>query len=406
MTIIRAHRIRLNPTPEQKQYFVRCSGVARFTWNWALAEYKRCKGLGRKVNWNLVKKDLRSRIDTEFPWMREVTASAPEQAIGDLRKTISTYYKAKKTNPKLKFPGRRSRKKGIGGFELSNIYLRINGHSITFDKGRCGAVNMAEALRFEGKVMAGRIKEKAGHWYLTVTVETDKPEPAQGKGIVGIDFGLKQFATLSTGKVYETQGHLRQAERHLRGLQRGLSRKKKFSQNWLKAKRKVGRAMGRVANQRTDFLHKFTTEVVQDFTVVCIEDLNLQGLMRSRLAKSFADAGIGEGIRQLEYKANWYGAILQRVGRFYASSRLCSVCGWKNESLTLADRVWTCLGCHTVHDRDFNASVNIRLEGVSLLAGGTRIGVTPVEGEALACTSAQAKPYLVETGTLHLRRYC
>lgn len=384
MKIIRAHRIRLNPTPEQAQYFTRCAGTARFTWNWALAEYKRCKELKQKADWNAIKKDFRSRIDAEFPWVREVTASAPEQAIGDLRKSISIYYKAKKTNPKLKFPGKRSRKKGIGGFELSNIYFRLSGHSVIFDKGRCGAVNMAESLRFEGKVMAGRIKEKAGHWYLTVTVETDKPAPTAGTGIVGIDFGLKQFATLSTGTVYETQGHYRNAQRHLRGLQRGLSRKKKLSKNWLKAKRKVGRAMERIANQRADFLHKFTTEVVQQHAVVCIEDLNLKGLMRTRLAKSFSDVAIGEAVRQLDYKTNWYGGILQKVDRFYASSKLCSSCGSKNDKLTLKDREWDCANCGAHHDRDGNASINIKLEGSRLLAGSTHLGVTPVDGQALA----------------------
>ena len=400
MKIIRAHRIRLNPTPEQVQYFVRCAGTARFTWNWALAEYKRCKELKQKADWNAIKKDFRARIDAEFPWVREVTASAPEQSIGDLRKAISTYYKAKKTNQKLKFPGRRSRKKGIGGFELSNIYLRLSGHTVTFDKGRCGAVNMAEQLRFEGKVMAGRIKEKAGHWYLTVTVETDRPAPTEGTGIVGIDFGLKQFATLSTGQVYETQRHFRQSERRLRGLQRNLARKKKFSQNWRKQKPKVGRAMERVANQRADFLHKFTTEVVRSHAVVCIEDLNLRGLMRTRLAKSFADVAIGEAVRQLEYKTDWYGGLLQRVDRFYASSKLCSRCGHHNAALTLRDRSWDCAQCGAQHDRDFNAAVNLELEGARLLAGSTHLGVTPAEGEALALTSVNVKPHLVETGIL------
>lgn len=385
--IIRVHRIRLNPTPEQVTYLVRAAGVARFSWNWALDEYKRCKELGQKANWNAIKKSFRARIDIDYPWMREVTASAPEQAISDLKRSINTYYKAKKKNSKLKFPKKRSRKKGIGGFELSNIYLKISGHSVTFDKKRCGAINMAEALRFDGKIMSGRVKEKAGHWYLTVIVETDKPEPTAGTGTVGIDFGLKAFATLSNGQVFEIQKHFRESERKLRGLQRGLSRKVKFSANWRKQKQKVGRAMERIAHQRADFLHKFSTQIVKENALICVENLNLQGLMQTRLAKSFMDAGIGEGIRQLEYKAAWYGAILQAVDRFYPSSKLCSHCGMKNDSLTLAQREWDCSSCGAHHDRDGNAAVNIKLEGVRLLAGSNHVGVTPVDGQALAQAS-------------------
>lgn len=132
---------------------------------------------------------------------------------------------------------------------------------------------------------------------------------------------------------------------------------------------------------------------------MCIEDLNLKGLMRTRLAKSFADAGIGEGIRQLEYKTCWYGAILQKVDRFYASSKLCSCCGLKNDSLTLADRSWDCTNCGAHHNRDGNASVNIKLEGVRLLVGNTHADMTPVESKALALASVNVKPQLVETGT-------
>lgn len=396
MKIIRAHRIKLNPTPEQAQYFTRCAGTARFTWNWALAEYQRAKALGQKANWNAIKKEFRARIDAEFPWVREVTASAPEQAIGDLRKAISTYYKAKKTllktSPqaaaKLKFPGRRSRKKGIGGFELSNIYLKVDGHRVTFDKGRCGAVNLAEQLRFAGKIMAGRIKEKAGRWYLTVTVETDQPEPTQGTGIVGIDFGLSEFATLSSGEVFENQRHFQKAERLLRGLQRNLSRKVKGSANWRKQKQRVGRAMERVANQRADFLHKFTTGMVREYAAVCVEDLNLKGLARTRLAKGFADVGIGEAIRQLDYKTQWYGGVLQKVGRFYPSSKLCSSCGDRNTELTLSVRAWECPACGVRHHRDGNAARNIELEGGRLLAGTNQVGVTPVDGRALAHAAA------------------
>jgi putative transposase len=246
---------------------------------------------------------------------------------------------------------------------------------------------MAEALRFEGKIMSGRVKERAGHWYLTVTVECQSQPVASLSGGVGIDFGLSRFATLSTGEVYETQANLRGSEGKLKALQRGLARKKKGSNNRRKWKAKIARLHERISHQRSDFLHKFTTAVCVTFAVVCIEDLNLSGLCQTRLAKSFHDAGIGEAVNQLEYKTNWSGGLLQKVGRFFPSSKLCNVCRANNHGLNLSDREWTC-DCGAHHDRDGNAALNIELEGMRLLAGSGYVGETPVDGKALTRASA------------------
>lgn len=384
----KAHKIKLNPTPEQTSYFYRASGVARFAWNWALNEYKRLKEVGEPVSWNQIKIDFRARIDAEFPFVREVTKCAAEEAIGDLRKAINVYYKTKDANPKspIKFPGYRKRSKKVGGFGLANDKLRTDGHEAYIPK--LGLVNMAEALRFEGKILSGRVKERAGQWFLTVVVECASQPVASLGGSVGIDFGLKSFATLSTGEVVETQARESKAEKRLKGLQRGLARKKKGSNNRRKWKLRLARRHERISNQRSDFLHKFTTQVCTTFAIVCIEDLNLAGLCQTRLAKSFHDAGIGEGVNQLEYKAKWFGGLLQKVDRFFASSKLCNVCGEKNDQLTLSDREWTCV-CGTHHDRDHNASVNIKLEGLRLLAGSVATSAsTPVDVKALAYASA------------------
>lgn len=400
--ITTAHKIKLNPTPEQEAYFVRACGVARFTWNAALSRYKQCKEQHEKVNWNQIKKDFRGKMDSAFPFVKEVTKCAPEEAIGDLRRAIRIYYKAKPKDRKLKFPGFRKRHKGLGSFGLANDKFSVSGHTARIPK--CGDVNMTEPLRFAGKILSGRVREQSGKWYLVVTVVVEQEVKTVPSATVGIDFGLKSFATLSTGEVVETQGCLRRAEQRLKGLQRGLSRKKKGSQNRLKWKRKVTRAYERIRCQRADFLHKFSASVVERFGVICIEDLNLKALHQTRLAKSFSDAGVGEGIRQLEYKAEWNDRILQRVDRFYPSSKLCHVCGRKNERLTLSDRTWTCGGCGAVHERDENAAKNIELEGMRLLAGDGYLRVTPVEEEALAPVSAGTKPYSDETGTFYVFR--
>jgi len=220
---------------------------------------------------------------------------------------------------------------------------------------------------------------------LTITVEVESVTQAVASPLrsVGIDFGLSTFATLSNGEKSETQAHYRQAEGKLKKLQRGLARKKKGSNNRKKWKLRIARVHECVSNLRNDFLHKFTSRVAKSFSIVCVEDLCLKGWVQLA-GKSTHDAGVGQAINQLEYKTKEAGGILQKVGRFFASSKRCHVCGYINDDLQLSDRVWACPNCGAEHDRDENGAINIEMEGVSLLAGSGYIGVTPVEFAASA----------------------
>jgi putative transposase len=378
--MIKAHKIRLNPTLEQEAYFLRASGVARFAWNWALEEYQRRKAAGEEVDWNQIKIGFRARIDAEFPFVRAVTKCAAEQAIADLRQAINTYYKIKQTHPKskVKFPGFRKRSKRIGGFGLNNDKFSVSGHTV--DVPKLGAVNMAEVLRFDGRILSGRIKERAGKWYLTITVEVEPvAQPvASPQRSVGIDFGLSRFATLSNGEKSETQAHYRRLERKLKRLQRGLARKKQGSHNRKKWRLKIARVHERISNLRNDFLHQFTSQVVKTFSIVCVEDLCLKGW--TRLAgKSTHDASIGQAIYQIAYKTRASGGMMQKVGRFFSSSKRCHVCGSIKDDLQLSDRVWRCPNCGTEHERDENGAINIEMEGVRLLVGSGSLDVTTVE---------------------------
>ncbi|MBI3951636.1 MAG: transposase [Acidobacteria bacterium] len=265
----------------------------------------------------------------------------------------------------------------------ANDKFSVSGHTVYVPK--LGAVNMAESLRFEGKILSGRIKEKAGRWYLTVVVECEPQPVVSPSGSVAIDFGLLRFATLSNGEVCETQAYFRQSERKLKLLQHGLARKKKGSRNRTRWKLRIARQHEHIKNQRHDFLHKFTTGLVKAYGVIYVEDLNLKGLTQTRLAKSFNDAGIGEAIRQLEYKSAGLGGLVQKVGRFFPSSKRCHVCKYINDDLALSDRSWICPQCLTEHDRDLNAALNLEMEGIRLLAGNGSLGATAAE--LLAATS-------------------
>jgi len=184
---------------------------------------------------------------------------------------------------------------------------------------------------------------------------------------VGVDLGLKDFAVLSTGERIQSPKFFRKQQRKLRKAQRAFSRTKKGSKRRAKAKIRQARVHAQTARRRSDFLHKITTNLVRKYDAVSIEDLSVKGLARTKLAKSIHDASLGEFRRQLEYKALWHRKHVPIIDRFFPSSKTCHVCGAINGALTLLDRDWTCPGCGSVLDRDLNASLNIRAEGLKLI---------------------------------------
>jgi putative transposase len=219
-------------------------------------------------------------------------------------------------------------------------------------------------LRFAGKIMGAVVSRLADHWFVSITVEVERVErPTPLQDAVGVDMGLKTLATLSDGVEFENQKLLRSELAHLKRLSRRLSRRKEGSNRWGAAKRRLATFHERVANRRADILHKMTTRIVREYRLVAVETLNIKGMMPNRrLALSVADAGMGEALRQLAYKATGF----VKVGRWYASSKTCSDCAHVNRDLSLSDRTWVCAGCGVLHQRDWNAAINILQEGLRL----------------------------------------
>ncbi len=394
----RSHVIRLNPTPEQEVYFRKACGVARHAYNWALARWKEYRAEGKRVKIKDLKAEYNRIKGEQFPWCYEVTKCAPEQEFSHLRQAFDNYWRMKKegTLPKLKqprkdgeeggFPRFKSKKRDRLSFYLANDKFSVEGHCIRIPK--LGTVNMSEALRFSGKIMSAVISYRAGWWFVSIAVEVEHGVPTHHGGAVGIDLGLKTLATCSDGVVFENQKHYRQHLGRIKGLSKGLSRKVEGSQNWWKHARKLAKAHYRVVCQRQDTLHKMTTYLAQTYALIGLEDLTTQGMLANHhLAQAVSDASFFEVKRQLLYKAEQYGGYVQLVSQWYPSSKTCHACGWIKQDLTLADRVWLCEQCGSVHERDLNASLNIRTEALRLV---TDVPAVASSGQKFACGAGSA----------------
>jgi len=362
--VIRAHRIRLNPTPEQAEYFVKASGTRRFVYNWGLEEWQRQYQAGGKPSAKKLKKDFNAIKREQFPWVYEVTKCAAEGAFMDLGSAFKNFFEGRAKYPKFK-----SKKRSRDGFYVANDKFSLGAYWIKLP--HIGKVNMVEKLRFEGKIMSARISRTADWWFVSITVQVEaQTVPTPTGEIVGVDLGLLRLATLSDGNVLENQKPLRSKLNKLKRLQRSLSRKQKDSQNREKARRKIARLHYRIRCIRDDILHKFTTMLTTTYSMVVIEDLNVKGMMKNRhLAFSFSDAGLGRFVDLLEAKAETTGTQIVKVDRFFPSSKTCHKCGHIKEMLSLSERLYICDNpdCDVCCDRDLNASKSVCNEGKRLI---------------------------------------
>jgi putative transposase len=364
--MIRAHKIRLNPTPEQTNYFARAAGTSRFVWNWALAEWNRQYEAGEKPTALKLKKQFNEIRREQFPWTWEVTKNASDQPFLDLDKAFSAFFDGRARRPRFK-----SKKHSKASFYLANDQFELGDHRVWIPK--LGWVNLAEKLRLKGKVTGARITRTADWWFISITVDGPAEHPEKRRTAVGIDVGLNRLATLSTSEGYENQAFLKTALKKLRQANKRLHRRKPGSKNREKARRQVARLHYRITSLRDDVLHKLTTRIAECYGIVGLEDLNLHGLLKNRrLSRSFSDAALGKLLHLLTSKVEQRGGQVIQVGRFFPSSKICHACGWKWEDMELSDRIFLCqnLQCSYhlfAQDRDHNAALNILREALRLI---------------------------------------
>ena len=354
-----SHKIALHPNNRQVTYFARVCGTARFAYNWALAEWKRQYEAGEKPTWQKLDAKLNCIKHSEFPWMRDVTMQATQNSLMNLGAAFQNFFAGRARYPKFK------RKFQHDSFKLSNIAFKLDGSRIRIPK--LGWVRMRETLRFTGKLISCTISRRADKWFASIVVDTEPVlKPAENQGAVGIDLGLTTFATLSDGQKIAAPKPLAKLLPKLKRLSRAFSRKQKGSKNREKARIKLARLHLRIWNIRQDFLHKLTSDLTRRYNTICVEDLKVSGMLRNhRLARAISDVGWYEFRRQLEYKAAMRGNNLVFADRFFASSKLCSNCGYKAEQMPLSVRQWKCSCCGAEHDRDVNAAINLRNLAVS-----------------------------------------
>jgi putative transposase len=365
----RCYRFRMRPSREKGQALFRQAGARRFVWNWALARRKAYFAEhGQTIPAALLSKELtalKSRAETA--WLQEADSQALQQTLRDLEVAFRVFFEKR-----ARFPRFKSKKRDTPRFRIPQR-VKIREGKVYVPK--VGWVRLRQSQIIDGQTKSATFKRDAcGHWYVTLVVAFTLPDvilpPPDPEQVIGIDAGLKDFAVFSTGERVPAPKFFRAGQRKLRRAQRVFGRRKAGSNRKARAKTRVARVHQKIANQRGDFLHKLSTRIIKRFAGACIEDLSLKGLVRTKLAKSFSDAALGEFFRQLRYKARWQGKHLIAIDRFFPSSKRCHACGAVNEALTLAERQWTCPACGAVLDRDHNASQNIRDEGLHLFAVG------------------------------------
>ena len=366
MQRIRGYKYRAYPNRKQKEFFEQTFGCCRFVYNYYMEKRQRLYGEWHDtLSYNEMCKDLSSVLKREYVWLREADSIALQQSLRHLDRAYDNFLKKRTGYPKFRT---KRYKQSYRTMNInSNIILDEN--SITLPKA--GRVKIVNTREFNGRIISATISRTAsGRYYISLQVEENYEILPNAGGKIGLDAGLKVLYTTSDSDIYPNPKTLALHEKRIRRLQRSLSRKQKGSKNSEKARLKLAREHEKISDIRNDIQHKITHKLASENQVVCVENLNVRGMMKDhRLAKSISDASWSELCRKLEYKVKDHGGLLIKVPRTYASSQICSCCGRREPMIKdLGIRRWTCPSCGANHDRDVNAAKNILKKGLEMLA--------------------------------------
>lgn len=387
MIVRKAFRYRIYPTTEQEQVLAVQFGHARFVWNWALALRKQAyQETGKGISYYDLKRRataLKSQSETE--WLREADSQVLQAKIEDLEKAYKNFFARR-----AKFPRFKSKRDG----QSIRYPQRFKFHENFTYLPKIGWIKTRFHRLLEGRPKNVTVsKTKTGKYFVSIQCEVGMIEQSARSGEIGIDLGIKSFLATSEGWKRDNPRHLQQAEKRVKRLQRQVSRRVKGSAGREKARILLARQHEKVANQRKDFLHKLSTELIDCNGLIGMEDLNVRGMVKNRrLANAISTTGWGMFRLMLEYKGEWYGSYVHKVDRFFPSSKTCSSCGYVLDELSLSVRGWQCSVCEAIHDRDINSAINILNETRAGVARSHAGGESVSPGRDLAVLAEARSP--------------
>jgi len=372
MEVKRAYKFRFYPTPQQAEVLARTFGCARFAYNHMLRQrtdawFQRKE----KINYNQTSAMLTALKKTpEHAWLNEVSSVPVQQSLRHLQTAFSNFFARRAGYPAFKH------KDGAQAAEYTTSAFKWDGKALKLAK-----MDAPLNIRFSRTISKVAVvstvtvsKDTANRYFVSMLCTDEVRSKPEAVGRVGIDLGLTHFAILSTGEKVASPNTFRRNETRLAKLQCRLAKKQKGSANRRKARLKVARLHAKITDSRRDFLHKLSTRLINENQVIAIESLAVSNMQKNRcLSKSISDAGWSEFVRQLEYKAHWYGRELIGIDKWYPSSKRCSGCGHTAKAMSLKVREWTCPECGSVHDRDINAARNVLAAGLAVSAHGETV---------------------------------
>ena len=378
MERLKAYKFRLYPTEEQELFFAQSFGCVRKVYNLMLNDRKKAYEEVKNDSSKKMVFPTPAKYKEEFPFLKEVDSLALANAQLNLDKAYKNFFRDKSVG----FPRFKSKKNPVQSYTTNNQ----NGTVALLDNKFIKLPKLKSLVRIQlhrqpkGIIKAATIsRHSSGKYYISLLCKEEVKELPKTNSAIGIDLGITDFAILSDSQKIDNNKFTSKMEKKLKREQRKLSRRALLvkqkginlfeARNYQKQKRKVARLHEKVMNQRTDFLNKLSTEIIKNHDIICIEDLNTKGMLRNhKLAKSISDVSWSSFVTKLQYKADWFGREIIKVDKWFPSSQICSECRHKDGKKSLKIREWTCPICHTHHDRDINASINILTEGLRIQA--------------------------------------
>lgn len=376
MERLKTYQFRLYPTEEQEIFFAKSFGCVRKVYNLMLDDRMKAYEETKKDPSKKMTFPTPTKYKEEFPFLKEVDSLALANAQLNLDKAYKNFFR----DPSFGFPRFKSKKNPVQSYTTNNQ----NGTVALIDYKFIKVRKLKSLIRIKlhrqpkGMIKSATLsRHSSGKYYISLLCKEEVRELPKSNSAVGIDLGITDFAILSEGQKIDNNKFASKMEKKLKCEQRKLSRRALIAkknginlfeaENYQKQKRKVAKLHEKVMNQRTDFLNKLSTEIIKNHDIICIESLNIKGMLNDhKIAKSISDVSWSSFVNKLQYKADWYGRELIKVDQWFPSSQICSGCGHKDGKKSLDIREWTCPVCYAHHDRDINASLNILAEGLRL----------------------------------------